>query len=164
MNVKNSCVVICRESCLVLEIKKRVVSGAKEVITVFSWANTSSVKTLPRKEKQRGGKKIKYWLNQQTWNKRCHEYSRMSWGQRYILHIVVFFSCSPLFLFNCSTSKTYSLAESKSGGAWWWWWWGGIKHTICWVHAISHISLTLLCVNHRQRSSGWKTNENVMKI
>lgn len=55
-------------------MKMRVLFWAKEVISAFSWANSSSVKPLPGKEKQR--RKIKYWLNQQTWNKWCHEYSR----------------------------------------------------------------------------------------
>lgn len=37
-------------------------------------------------------------------------------GQRCILHIVVFFLSLPSFLLYSSTSKTYSLAEFKSGG------------------------------------------------
>lgn len=37
-------------------------------------------------------------------------------GQRCILHIVVVFLSLPSFLLYSSTSKTYSLAEFKSGG------------------------------------------------
>lgn len=37
-----------------MAMNMRVLFGAKEVITAFSWANSSGVKTLPGKEKQRG--------------------------------------------------------------------------------------------------------------
>lgn len=78
-------------------------------------------------------------------------------GQRCILHIVVFFLSLPSFLLYSSTSKTYSLAEFKSGGGGG----GGVKggvvdkaHNMLSARHITHLLLFYVLITTSAAADG----------